>query len=148
MWAGISKKGLTGICIFEGIMDAPLFCEILRRTLLPFIASYFPEPGSHRLMQDNDSKHVSRFAQEFYTTSGINWWWTPAESPDINPTEIVWHELKEYRCEIKATTKEELVQGIKEFCATVTRHKCCHYINHLSKVLPKVIEKQGDATGY
>ena len=130
-------------------MDAPLFCEILRRTLLPFIASYFPEQGSHRLMQDNDPKHVSRFAQEFYTTSGINWWQTPAESPYTNPIENLWHELKEYlRREIKATTKEELVQGIKEFWATVTLHKCCHYINHLSKVLPKVIEKQGDAAGY
>ena len=27
---GISKKGPTGICIFEGIMDAPFFCQILR----------------------------------------------------------------------------------------------------------------------
>ena len=74
VWAGIGKKGPTGICVFEGIMDAPLFCEILRRTLLPFVASYFPEPGSHRLMQDNDPKHVFHFAQEFYAASGINCW--------------------------------------------------------------------------
>ena len=25
VWAGISKKGATGICIFEGKMNAPLF---------------------------------------------------------------------------------------------------------------------------
>ena len=149
VWAGISKKGPTGICIFEGTMDAPLFCEILRRTLLPFIATNFPVVGSHRLMQDNDPKHTSRVAQEFYAASGINWWRTPAESPDMNLIENVWHELKEYiRREIKPTTKEQLVQGIKEFWATVTPHKCCRYISHLNKVLPKVIEKQGGATGY
>ena len=41
VWAGISKKGATGICIFEGKMDAALFCQILRRTLLPFLEENF-----------------------------------------------------------------------------------------------------------
>ena len=38
VWGGISKKGATAVCIFEGTMDAVLHCEILQRTLLPFIA--------------------------------------------------------------------------------------------------------------
>ena len=33
VWTGISKKGATGICIFEETMDSILYCEILRRTL-------------------------------------------------------------------------------------------------------------------
>ena len=37
VWAGINKKGATRICIFEGTMDATLYCEILRRTFLPFL---------------------------------------------------------------------------------------------------------------
>jgi len=95
-------------------MDAKLFCEILRRTLLLFIASKFPE--SHHLMQDNDPKHTSRYTQEFYVASEINWWRTPPESPDMNPIKNVWHELKEFlRCEIKPTTKDQLVQGIEQF---------------------------------
>jgi len=147
VWAGISKKGATGICIFEGTMDAALFCDILRRTLLPFISEKFP--GSHRLMQDNDPKHTSRAAQQFYATVGINWWRTPPESPDINPIENVWHELKEFiRQKVKPTSKAELVNGINRFWATMTPQKCCRYISHLQKVLPAVIEKCGDATGY
>jgi len=38
-------------------------------------------------MQDNDSKHTSHAAQDFYARSGINWWRTLAESPDMNPIE-------------------------------------------------------------
>ena len=79
-------------------------------------------------------------------SEGINWRKTPPESPDCNPTENVWHELKEYiRREAKPTTKQELVDGIRRFWATVTVEKCCSYVSHLRKVVPKV---KGAATGF
>ena len=43
IWAGISKRGRTGICIFEGIMDAPLYIQVLQQTLLPFLQQTYPE---------------------------------------------------------------------------------------------------------
>ena len=87
-------------------------------------------------MQDNDPKHTSRAAQAFYARKGINWWRTPAESPDLNPIENLWHEMKEYiRREVKPTTKLELVNGINAFWAKIDENKCCRYINHLQKVL-------------
>lgn len=147
VWAGISREGRTGICIFEGIMDRFLFTEILDKTLTPFIQEKFPT--SHRLMQDNDPKHTSIYARDFITDNNINWWKTPAESPDLNPIENMWHELKEFcRREVKPTTKQELINGIVQFWETVTVEKCNKYINHLKKVVPRVIELQGAATGY
>jgi transposase len=92
VWAGISWNGATDACIFEGIMDADLYCQILDQYLVPFIHSVYPQ--SHRFMQDNDPKHTSRRAQMFFTEKSINWWRTPPESPDANPIENMWHELK------------------------------------------------------
>ena len=67
----------------------------------------------------------------------------------MNPIENLWHELKEYmRREVKPRNKEQLVSGINQFWTTVTVRKCFRYIGHLQKVLPRVIEKNGDATGY
>ena len=140
-------RGRTGICIFDGIMDACLYIQILEQTLIPFLREVYPD--QHRLMQDNDPKHTSLRAREFLHESCVNWWPTPAESPDLNPIENLWHEMKEYvRREVKPTSKDELVAGVAEFWSTVTREKCRKYIRHLQKVIPRVIELEGAATGY
>ena len=144
---GISKHGPTELVIFEGIMDAVLYCQILETSLLPFIRNTLPE---HRFQQDNDPKHTSRYAKQFYTENNINWWETPPESPDLNPIELLWHELKWYiRKHVKLKTKEELVTGIRQFWTTrVTKEKCWRYINHVrTKVVSRVVELQGQATG-
>jgi len=93
VWVGISMRGRTGICIFEGIMDAPLYLQVLQQTLIPFLDEVYP--NSHRFMADNDPKHTSRAAHQFLQENGVGWWRTPAESPDLNPIENLWHELKE-----------------------------------------------------
>ena len=128
-------------------MDRFLYCDILDKTLLPFLREKLPD--GHRFMQDNDPKHTSGYAQQFLIDNRVNWWKTTAESPDLNPIENMWHELKEFiRREVKPKTKEELVAGIIKFWDTVTVEKCIKYVNHLKKVIPKVVELNGNATGY
>ena len=39
-------------------------------------------------------KHTSRIAKAFFDQNGVNWWRIPPESPDANPIENLWHELK------------------------------------------------------
>lgn len=134
VWAGISHRGRTRLCIFEGKMNAPLFISILRSSLLPFIKDIYP--NGHRFVQDNDPKHCSKLARKFYEEEGVNWWPTPPESPDLNPIENLWHELKEYiRREVKPTAKAQLIVGIKKFWITVTVGKCQRYIGYLKKVI-------------
>ena len=145
--AGISHRGRAGLCIFEGKMNAPLFLSVLRSNLLPFLKQIYPD--GHRYIQDNDPKHCSKLARKFYEEEGINWWPTPPESPDMNPIDNMWHELKEYiRKEVKPTSKDALIAGIKAFWETVMVEKCRKYIGHLRKVIPAVVESEGTATGY
>lgn len=147
MWGGISYQGRTGICIFEGKMDAQLYVEILDKTLHPFIRNKMPT--AHRLRQDNDPKHTSRHAAQFFANNGVNWWKIPPESPDLNPIENLCHELKEFiRRVVKPKKKEELIDGITKFWETVNVEKCHKYIRHIHHVIPLVIEKDGQATGF
>ena len=95
-------------------MNAVLFVDILDKTLVPFIERVYPE--GHKFMQDNDPKHTSVMAREWMEEKSMNWWKTSAESPDLNPIENLWHELKEYiRREVKPKVKEEQIDGIQQF---------------------------------
>ncbi|CAB4007133.1 Transposable element Tcb2 transposase [Paramuricea clavata] len=147
VWAGISYRGATKVCIFTGIMESIGYQTILERNLLPFIASEYPD--GHRFWQDNDPKHTSNSTKEWMKANGINHWPTPPESPDLNPIENFWANLKHHlRKFTKPTNKEELVQGIQEYWKTVTPAMCQRYVNHVRKVVPAVIACGGGPTGY
>ena len=127
-------------------MNAEGFIEILEAGLVPYLAAV---NQNAKLMMDNDPKHTSRKACAWMEQNNINWWKTPAESPDLNPIENLWHELKEYLCrEVKPKTKNEMISGIIKFWGTVDISKCRKYIGHLKKVIPKVIDMNGEPTGY
>ena len=64
---------------------------------------------------------IGKIVKEFIAEQKINYWPTPAESPDLNPIEMLWHELKCFlRRVVKPSNKDELVRGIQQFWDGVT----------------------------
>ena len=55
------------------------------------------------------------------------------------------HYLRTY---IKPRNATQLKDGIKQFWETLTPQSCQNYINHLRKVVPKVVEVNGGPSGY
>ena len=147
VWGGISHCGATKIIMFSGIMNAERLGRILEVGLLPFIRDKFPH--NHRLYHDNDPKHASNHIKNFFSRNNVTWWPTPPESPDLNPIELVWGSMKQYLCQTyKPRNLADLKNGIQLFWNTLTPEVCQKYISHLKKVVPKVIEVNGEASGY
>lgn len=148
VWAGISQRGATPIVIFSGIMTSIRYCnQILNQGLIPFLDDVFPD--HYRFQQDNDPKHSSYYTRDFLAENGINWWPTPPESPDLNPIENVWASMKYYlRNDYKPRDLQSLMDGILAFWRSMTPDVCKQYIKHLHKVMPKVIQVNGAASGY
>ena len=49
---------------------------------------------------------------------------------------------------MKPRTKDQLVGGITDFWRLVTVEKCRKYTNHLQNAILKIIEVNGEATGF
>ena len=64
------------------------YSEIVDTSLLEFINVCHPH--GHRLQEDNDPKHISKFIGKYFAEKSINWLMTPADFPDLNP---VWGSL-------------------------------------------------------
>ena len=65
---------------------------------------------------DNARPHLSRFTRNFLTTHNNYHVKSPAQSPDINPIEMVWHDLKKYISEItKPGNETELITLKKNY---------------------------------
>ena len=141
--------GPTPICILEGIMNKELcrwklFVKRLCRTFTPLslrpvliglcrtmILNMCPDISLHADLKICSTRiTVSRYAQDFLANSDINWWKSPAESPDLNLIKHLWHELKRIHSQ-KSKMSNELVNGILAFWATVDVAKCRQYTPHL-----------------
>ncbi len=148
IWGGISKKGATCIVIFTGILIATRYTDILDAALVPLLNAQFSD--GHRFQQDNDPKHTSRWSQEYFRENEINWFRTPASSPDLNPIENVWGTMKEYlRTKIRPRDLASLKYGIRRFWKKLTPATCSKYIDHIpNRVISKVIEVHGEPSGF
>ena len=57
--------------------------------------------------------------------------------------------MKQYlRMHYKPRNLEELKTGIEQFWLSLTPDVCEKYIRHLKKVIPKIVEVQGNPSGY
>ena len=70
-WAGISKRGATHLVMFSGTMNATKYGDILSTSLVSFVQKKYPD--GHRLYQDNDPKHTSKYVQNFFEQN-VTWW--------------------------------------------------------------------------
>ena len=84
VWGGISARGATSVVIFIGTLISTRYTRILDSALVPFIENHYSEV--HRFQEDNDPKHTSVWARNYFEQQGINWW---PSSPDLNPIENV-----------------------------------------------------------
>src|SRR5947209_8693404 len=83
----------------------------LLQSARPWISS---SPPQHWwFQQDNDPKHKSKLVQRWMASKGIDSIEWPPYSPDLNPIENLWANLKKRVETENARTTEELTEAVK-----------------------------------
>ena len=128
-------------------MNSYGFTHLMNSFFTPFKNQHCPT--NHRLHMDNARSHISAHSTNYLRQNNINHFKTPAQSPDLNPIELVWHDMKVFISEeIKPNTLDDLINGINTFWNTkVTVQYCNVKIDHLQRVLKTILMKGGKATG-
>ncbi|KAK6755588.1 hypothetical protein RB195_014139 [Necator americanus] len=99
--------------------------------------------GYARLVQENASAHTSSYTRQKFQEWNIqllNW---PAESPDLNPIELVWGNMKSYIRRRGVRTISELKSSILAYWEKLTPETCEKYAAGIKRRLRRVIKRNG-----
>ena len=141
VWGAISKRGKVALHFHDESVDTDVYLEMLEE-YLPKIPDRMFGEGRWRFQQDNAPAHRSNDTR--------NWLKDicrlishPAQSPDLNPIEYIWAEMKDFVQDQCPTNTSELKRAIKKAWKHITTEKCITYINHVIHLMPQIIERRG-----
>ena len=145
VWGCITATGPGRICRIEGTMDATLYTQILDDELLGTLGDLEIKKKDIYFQQDNDPKHTSWLASEWFSKKKLDKLDWPSQSPDMNIIEHVWDHL-----EHRVRTRTKLPSNVTELWDALVEewHNIeDDYIVSLYESMPRRVQALLDAKG-
>jgi hypothetical protein len=150
IWGCMTVHGVGFACKIDGRMDAVLYEEILDDLLLESVRYYGMDEEDFIFQQDNDSKHTSKRAKDWFKDHNITLFDWPAQSPDLNPIEHLWvllkFRLEEYETEPKSI--HELWSRIEVEWEKISKEECLNLIKSMPRRIEALLKAKGGYTKY
>jgi len=124
MICGIRWDGPCAPMLLDGPMDGESFLAYVEQVLLPTL-----EEGDVVVM-DNLSTHKTASVEAAFGKRGVRVLYLPPYSPDLNPIENLWSQVKNALRKCAARTLEGLMYAMAEALDAVTEDDCRGYFRN------------------
>uniref|UniRef100_A0A3B3R2T1 Tc1-like transposase DDE domain-containing protein n=1 Tax=Paramormyrops kingsleyae TaxID=1676925 RepID=A0A3B3R2T1_9TELE len=147
VWGCFAASGPGRIVVIDGKMNSRVYQDILQENVRPSVRQLKLRRG-WVMQQDNDPKHTSNSTKEWLQQNKIRLLEWPSQSPNLNPIEMLWHDLKR----AIHTRHPKNIATLKQFCeekwSKITPDRCAGLICNYRKRLVEVIAAKGGSTSY
>jgi hypothetical protein len=150
VWGCMTWDGVGMACKIDGRMDGELYCQILDDELQGTLSYYHKSPAHILFQQDNDPKHTSKRAQNWFNNHDIRVMQWPSQSPDLNPIEHLWNHVKRKLGEYEEppTSVHELWERFQEEWERIEPSVCQNLIESMPRRIEAVLRAKGGYTKY
>lgn len=146
IWGCFSYAGVGPIFWIKPNMNKELYLEILESVMLPYAEDNMPLIWTFQ--QDNDPKHTAKVVTRWFEQRNVSVLPWPSQSPDLNPIENLWKDLKNRVSGKKTTNKQALWKEIQEAWYATPVETCRKLIDSMPRRCEAVLKNKGHATKY
>jgi len=148
-WGCFSYQGLGPLIPLRSSVTGLTHAEVLRRYAIPTLRKFFPQ-NDGILQEDNARPHTSKVAAAVRESANVKTLIWPAQSPDLNPIENLWHEMKHAirRRDPAPSSLLQLEKYVKSAWKDIPPEYYRKLIDSMPNRINAVIAAKGNSTKY
>ena len=114
MISSVRLDGSTACMVVDGATTKDIFKAYVEQILLPTLHA------GDVIVLDNLSAHKNKEIRDLTEAVGVQLWFLPPYSPDLNPIEKMWSKIKAILRMLKARTEQALIHAVAKALEAVT----------------------------
>jgi hypothetical protein len=148
-WGCFSRQGLGPLVPLLESVTGRSHVKTLRRHGMPTMKKFFPN-GDGWFMEDNARPHKTKAAEEFRAKHNLRTLPWPAQSPDLNPIENLWAEVKKklWKRKNQPSNLTQLEHYVKKAWKAIPKKLIENLIDSMPDRIQAVITAEGGPTKY
>lgn len=146
IWGCFSFNGVGPLFWIKQTMTKEIYRNILSDVMLPYARQNMAE--NWKFQQDNDPKHTAKVVKKWFEDNQVTVLEWPSQSPDLNPIEHLWNDLKKRLPKYKIANQEQLWREIQKAWYDIPKSTCERLVMSMNRRCEELSRNKGGTTKY